>query len=137
MEVFVDTSAFYAVKDSSDENHKIAIETMEKLAENPDVIVVITNYIIDEVLTLFRNKLGFKSAIEFGEKIRNSRNTKNIFVTEEMEDEAWELFKKYEDKDFSFTDCISFVVMKKFNITTVFTFDEHFKQIGYGFKIIP
>ena len=137
MEIFVDTSAFYAVKDSSDKNHKTAIACMQELAENPSAVVVITNYIFDEVLTLFRNKLGFTSAVEFGEKIRSSKNTKKICVTEEIEEEAWELFKKYKDKDFSFTDCTSFIVMKKFTVNTVFAFDEHFKQIGYGFKIIP
>ena len=49
--------------------------------------------------------------------------------------EAWEIFKKYFDKDFSFTDCTSFAVMKIRKISEVFSFDKHFEQ--YGFKRLP
>jgi predicted nucleic acid-binding protein len=35
------------------------------------------------------------------------------------------------DKDFSFTDCISFVVMWEMGIKEVFAFDQHFSQMGF------
>ncbi len=44
---------------------------------------------------------------------------------------AWKMFKKYEDKELSFTDCISFVLMKNLKLNKAFTFDEHFKQLGF------
>ena len=42
-----------------------------------------------------------------------------------------EIFKKYGDKELSFTDCTSFVLMKNLKLRKAFTFDEHFKQIGF------
>jgi len=35
------------------------------------------------------------------------------------------------DKEWSFTDCVSYVVMKQCEITDVFTFDHHFTQMGF------
>ena len=34
-------------------------------------------------------------------------------------------------KDFSYTDCTSFVVMKQLDMTIAFTFDRHFDQFGF------
>lgn len=44
--------------------------------------------------------------------------------------EAWEVYKNFSDKDWSFTDCTSKVIIEKFRITHAFSFDKHFKQIG-------
>ena len=41
---------------------------------------------------------------------------------------------KYQDKDFSLTDAISFAVMERLQITQAFTFDRHFAQ--YGFTLV-
>jgi len=49
--------------------------------------------------------------------------------------EAWEIFVKYADKDLSFTDCTSVAIMRQGAIANAFTFDEHFRQLG--FVMIP
>jgi predicted nucleic acid-binding protein len=40
-------------------------------------------------------------------------------------------FNKHEDKDWSFTDCFSFLLMKEQKITQALTKDEHFRQAGF------
>lgn len=77
-------------------------------------------------------KVGHFSAIDFGERIRKSKITQIIHISEEIEEESWKLFRQYTDKSFSFTDCTSFVVMRKFNLTKAFTNDHHFEQIGFS-----
>ena len=52
-------------------------------------------------------------------------------VSESVWNEAWALFREYDDKDFSFTDCTSFVVMGQPKLSDVFGFDHHFEQIGF------
>ena len=52
------------------------------------------------------------------------------------ESKAWEIFVRYEDKGFSFTDCTSFAIMERLKIDTVFVFDDHFIQYG-KFIVIP
>jgi predicted nucleic acid-binding protein len=44
--------------------------------------------------------------------------------------EAWEVFRRFHDKEWSFTDCTSKVLIERLGITTAFTFDHHFKQFG-------
>ncbi|MFW6111111.1 MAG: type II toxin-antitoxin system VapC family toxin [Thermoproteota archaeon] len=56
-------------------------------------------------------------------------------VKPQIEEKAWEIFKKYQDKDFSFTDCTTFAMMEEEALSTAFTFDPHFQQ--YGFRMVP
>jgi hypothetical protein len=52
-------------------------------------------------------------------------------VTSEIEEEVYALFKKYDDKRVSFTDCTSFALMKRLGIIAAFTFDDEFEQVGF------
>ncbi len=61
----------------------------------------------------------------------DSKQFKVDNIAELVKDNAKEIFKKYTDKDYSFTDCISFAHMKTNGIKKVFTFDEHFKHFGF------
>lgn len=49
---------------------------------------------------------------------------------------AWELFYGFRDKDWSFTDCVSFIVMERLGISSAFAFDDHFRQYG-RFTVVP
>ncbi len=54
-----------------------------------------------------------------------------IHITESIEEKAWQIFKRYSDKTFSFTDCTSFIIMQQLGITDVFTNDHDFEQMGF------
>ena len=43
---------------------------------------------------------------------------------------AWETFERFADKEWSFTDCTSKVVIEHLGITQAFAFDHHFKQFS-------
>lgn len=90
-----------------------------------------TNFVLDETYTGLLTKVGHFAAVDFGEKIRAAKTVRVIHVTEEIEDQAWDLFKQYSDKDFSFTDCTSFVVMRQLNLGEAFTNDHHFEQMEF------
>ncbi len=71
------------------------------------------------------------ASVEFGEMIRHTPSVEVIHVTESIEENAWQIFKRYSDKTFSFTDCTSFVIMQQLGITDVFTNDHNFEQMGF------
>jgi len=129
--VFVDTSGWYSLVDSNDPKNTVAV----KWFKNNAFPLITTNYTFSETLTLIRYRLGHKKAIIFGKKLQDSKSVILHKVSADKEKRAWEIFEKYSDKKFSFLGCISFAVMESLNIKKVFTFDRHFKQIG--FNILP
>jgi len=134
MKIFIDSSAYIAYYNKRDENHKKAKNLLDKIKskEISPIIFYTSDYIFDEVLTTIITLTGRKDlAIKVGNAILSSKITKIIKVDSKIFNEAWELFKKYKDKTWSFTDCTSFIIMKINNIKRAFTFDEHYKQAGY------
>jgi len=55
-----------------------------------------------------------------------------VWVSKSIADEAWHVFEKFNrDKAWSFTDCVSYAVMKHENMTAAFALDHHFRQMGF------
>lgn len=129
--IFVDTSAFLALEDESDGYHEEAIRFRDQELLQSNYELITTSYILDETLTLIRSRLGIPASIDFSKKIRKSRIVRVISVSKELEDKALDLFEKYDDKTFSFTDCVSFVVMQDMGIQEAFAFDQHFEQMRF------
>ena len=111
---------------------------MKKVAneEFGPVIFYTSDYVFDEVITaILRIAKNKELAIKIGNYILKSKVTRIIHVDEEIFNDAWKLFTKYKNKEWSFTDCTSFIIMNKFNIKNAFTFNKHYKQAGY--KTLP
>ncbi len=128
--IFVDTSVFLALEDESDEHHEEALQFRYELSLADPYQLITTSYILDETLTLIRSRLGIKASIDFSKAIRRSTALQILPVSKEMEEKALDLFEAYDDKDVSFTDCVSFVVMRQMGIQEAFAFDRHFDQMG-------
>jgi hypothetical protein len=95
-----------------------------------------TDYIIDETLTLVRMRLGHKKAVEIGKHFWAQELAHLITVSPEDRTAGWKIFQRFDDKMFSFTDCVTFAAMARLGVTSAFTFDEHFRQYG-KIKCLP
>ena len=122
--IFVDTGGWYAFLDKDDVNHESALKFMKELSQ----LLITSNYIIDETLTLVKERLGYNVAIKIGQKLWDEEIAQLVRVTSSDEQEAWKIFVKYQDKGFSFTDCTSFALIERLGISSAFAFDDHFKQ---------
>lgn len=129
--IFVDTSAWYALADRDDADHKAAKAFIQKLTTP----LITTNFVVDEMITLLRYRLGHKMAAEVGRKLWKEELAKLIFIDRDTEKRAWNLFLRYSDHKFSFTDCTSFVVMEQLGITHAFVFDRDFESYGRFIKV--
>ncbi len=128
--IFVDTSGFKALIDEKDEFHKEAVNIWKNLSQT-DVLIVTTNYILDETFTLLRAKCGIGFVLEFRTYlIKSAPIIKLERVTSKDEANAWNWFAKDWSK-LSFTDCVSFALMNRLNIKKTFTFDKHFAKAGF------
>lgn len=134
MRLFLDTSAFVAIEDLDDANHKRAVEFREKIrrGNTPFRTLYTSNYVVDETLTLLRFHCGHHVAVTFRRTLETSKLVRVLWITEALEKTAWNIFEKRSDKEYSFTDCTSFALMDAEAIRNAFTFDEHFSQHGYN-----
>ncbi len=126
--LFVDTSAFYAFVDNSDERHKKITEIFQKRTEH----FVTSNYVLDELITLLRvRKIPLNKFKSFIDALWNNEICNIIRVVEDIDFNAWQMMNKYKEHSFSFTDCTSFILMKNYNIKKVCTLDKHFQIAGF------
>src|SRR5207248_2806056 len=130
--VFVDTSGWFASLVPSDPDHASA-QAWLRANQKP---LFTTDYILDESLTLLRARGQFRRAEAFGESLLNGELATLRFLTEEDIREAWRVFTQFHDKEWSFTDCTSRVVMDRLQIPSAFAFDRHFSQFG-NVLVIP
>jgi hypothetical protein len=121
--VFVDTGAWYALVDKKDPDHGKAADFLR----TNTLPLITTNFVFGETVTLMRMRLGWNIAGDFGKKLRGSGLVSLVSLKDDDEERAWEIFLKYKDKNFSYTDCTSFALMERLRIDTAFSFDSHFK----------
>lgn len=132
--VFLDTGSVLALELSNDQNHRAASTHWLNLRKRLPPLVT-TSYVFDEVVTYFNSRGHHAKAVEVGNRLLTSPSVQLIQVDEELFREGWRYFQQYQDKDYSLTDCISFVVMKRRKKEAAFAFDQHFVQAG--FKRVP
>jgi len=132
-EIFIDTSAFIAIKVEDDINHKKAQQFLSVIKEKR-LRLHTTNFVLDEVYTYFCKSHAV--AIEMAELIMDNPLILLHRVAVEDEKRAVEILKTFKDKDFSYTDATSFAVMERLGINTAFAFDDHFTQYG-KFIVVP
>lgn len=124
--VFVDTGAWFALSVASDRDHARATSFIAANRRRLDT----TDYIVDELLTLFIGR-GYRGrAIDWIEDVLHRGSCDLIQVETQDFQAACALFVRFSDKRWSFTDCTSFVVMQRLGIRYAFAFDDHFRQFG-------
>ena len=129
----MDSNGWVAISNKKDQFHDNAVKLNKELLENGNRYVT-SNFVLDEVYTVLLMRIGHFAAVDFGERIRQAQTVNIIHISADIEEKAWKIFKKYSDKEFSFTDCSSFAVMQGLNLKEAFTNDHHFEQMG--FKIL-
>jgi len=129
-DIFVDTSAWIALVDKDDSHHKEVASSYPSLLKNHRNLIT-SNFVIAETYIIILNELGHKLAIDFLEKLKASPRILKIYSNEDIEAEAEPILVKYSDQDFSYTDAVSFVIMKRQKIRKAFSFDKHFVIAGF------
>ena len=129
--VFVDTSVWYALVNRKDPDHA----KTKRLIEEPGGYLVSSNYIFDETITLCLRRLGHSAAVRVGTALQDPQVVQLVRATAADEGRAWRLFRARSDKRYSYTDCISFVMMKRLGVTRAAALDDDFRQ--EGFEVVP
>lgn len=132
--LFVDTAGWMACADGSDPVHAACRMARDKALRSGQVLLT-TDYVVDETLTLLRVRLSLAAAEAWWRQVDGSPRVRWERVDAARFQRALELFFQYRDKGFSFTDCTSFAVMRELRLANVLTTDRHFRQMG--FEMVP
>lgn len=131
--VLVDTGAWLALSDKDDQHHLRATSILEHLTTQRTRCVV-SEWVLAESLTAIRFRVSHERAVRFGRAVLESRIAELVPYDDKVFQRAWDIFQRYEDKEFSFVDCTSFAIMEHLGLTVAFAFDRHFEQ--YGFQLL-
>ncbi len=126
MPVFIDTGAWFAYFVHRDPDHTAAVQWM-KTNRLP---LLTTDFVLDELFTLLKLRENHAVANATGNLLLHSGVTKIERISPGDFARAWAIFEQYSDKDWSFTDCTSKVVIERLHIVYAFAFDNHFEQFG-------
>ncbi len=132
--IFVDTGPFLARHVAKDQFHSKAIRCWKAAAKGGEALFT-SSFVLDETFTLLARRTSYAFAADRAEAILASRVL--MILRPDLRDEAsaLPLFRKLADQEVSFTDCISFVLMRRHRISRAFTFDRHF--VAAGFTVWP
>jgi predicted nucleic acid-binding protein len=129
-ELFVDSSGFFAMV-SKDDSWHLAADRVLRNAKRGNRRLITTDYVLDETATLLKaRRLGHLTGNLF-DRVLNSSVCCVEWTDEGRFHSTRAFFQRHSDKQWSFTDCVSFSVMKALRISDALTSDRHFEQAGF------
>jgi predicted nucleic acid-binding protein len=129
-DIFVDTSGFYSLLVAKDDQHEAASDILRESAKQKRRFIT-TDYVLDETATLLKARGHRRLLKGFFESVLTSCACQTIWTDIEVFSTTCSYFIKHQDQDWSFTDCVSFVVMRRERIREVLTKDAHFAEAGF------
>lgn len=138
MKVFVDTGGWVAYFDRDDRYHRDIKEFFHDVFVRKQHRLATSDYVLDESVTFLRYNVGHSTAVTAFKQIRAMVQQQVIdwlTVDEDIIQSAGEILIKYDDQKFSFTDCTSFALCEREQITHAVAVDKHFQTMR--FTLLP
>lgn len=130
--IFVDTGAWIALTDASDQYHQKALLIYAELKKSRPGFLT-SDYVMDETITRLRYDADHPTAlrcIDLLLKAEASGALRIIYTDKATFGQALAIFRQYDTAKLSLTDCVSFAVCKSHRIYRAFSFDQHFAMMG-------
>jgi len=126
--IFADAFFYIAILNHRDAAHAEAVQWAEEF----DGRMVTTEWVLMEVGdALARSQFLRAKFVQLMADLTASERTTIISSSHDLFAAGLELYAQRADKEWSLTDCISFVVMKREGLTDALTGDKHFEQAGF------
>jgi predicted nucleic acid-binding protein len=126
-QVYADTFYFLALLNPRDEKHR----TVQEWSRTSESEVVTTDYVLVEVADgMAHSRHRVQTAALVG-GLHSMPGFRVVEATAVLRDQGLTLYANRPDKEWSLTDCISFVVMEQAGLREALTGDRHFAQAGF------
>lgn len=129
-QVFIDSSAWIAYYLSDEPDH-VRVKNLIKGLVKEGKVIIISNDIIDETVTflIYHKPLLAIKFIDFIKKALLTGNITQLWVDEEIQDEAFEIVQKFAEHKLSLTDATTIALVKKYSIQSIISLDSDFAKI--------
>jgi predicted nucleic acid-binding protein len=127
MPVFADASYYVALLNPRDQHHEDSVRVSRALRRP----IVVTGFVLIEVSNVLSSVAARERAVTLWDRLINDPSVAVAPASTQLVVRGLELYSRHADKDWSLTDCISFIVMKEFGLAEALTADHHFEQAGY------
>jgi predicted nucleic acid-binding protein len=124
---FIDTFALFAMLNPIDARHLEAMRWFDG-SRQP---LITTEWILMELADGLSAARTRATAVAINRRLRADTRVTIIASSGELFRRGFDLYANRGDKDWSLTDCISFIVMGDRGITDALTGDHHFEQAGF------
>jgi hypothetical protein len=126
--VFIDTSYYVALFSPTDRFHREAIRLGSTLKRR----AVVTEFVLTEFGNLASAGRGRHVFADLLRQFQQDPSAIVIPASHELFERGCDLFLRRPDKQWSLTDCTSFLVMEDRGIADALTADHHFEQAGFN-----
>jgi predicted nucleic acid-binding protein len=128
--VFADTGYWIALLDPQDTLHSKAVNLSITLSQAQ---IITSQMVLTEVLNHFSKSGNFLryAAASLIESLKVNPSISIIFQTDDIFQQALNLYKQRPDQAWSHTDCSSFCIMKQQGLLESLAYDKHFEQAGF------
>lgn len=127
--IFVDTSFWVAARMQRDTHHRDAVELLE---ERRDHRLVTSNHVRGETWTFLRRRSGHVAAVAFLDMLARTTRVEVVTVEPELEERALRWLRRHDEREYSFVDGTSFLLMQSLRIREALAFDGDFAAAGFS-----
>jgi len=124
---FADSFFYFALLNATD----LAHEQAEAFLENFDGKLVTTAWILTEMADGMADPADRQTFIRLHQALSTDPDVTIVPPDPAIFADGLALYADRPDKEWSLTDCISFVAMQRFGLTEALTGDHHFAQAGF------
>lgn len=128
MIVWVDTSGFVAVLNSTDEQHAVAEATWKRVSSDGHLLVT-SSYVLLETLAVLQRLGGMDPVRRFQAEFVGLVAVE--WVGQAVHEAAMAMLLEENRRQLSLVDCVSFVLMRDLGVTRAFAFDKHYEERGF------
>ena len=125
--ILVDTGFFLALLDARDELHKRARAWAQCLQEQ----LLVTEYVLWETVNFASAPANRAKVHALVGHVRSNAGYEIVGAGGALFEAGLRLHESRPDKEWSLTDCISFLVMEAREIRRALAYDHHFEQAGF------
>lgn len=125
--VFADTFFFLALLDSREARHAGATAA----SREPQLQLVTTEWVLAEFGDAYCHPEDRADFVALYRALVRHPRVKIIPADTRLFQRGVDFFEQRPDKEWSLTDCLSFLVMRDLDITQALTGDRHFEQAGF------